>query len=338
VRSTCGDGRDAESLVMDVSIVIINYRTAELTIGALESVYPEIADDPRCTAIVVDNASGDDSADRIARAVAERGWSDRIQLVRSPVNGGFSAGNNVGIRHQPASAYLLLNSDARLRPGTLAGLRDALRTRIECGLVGPRMCGAEGETQISAFRVRSPVTEFLAAAGTGMIDRLFRRHLVAPPAPVESTEAQWVTFACVLVRHEVIEEIGLLDEGYFMYFEDIDFCRRARKAGWSVRYEPSVSAVHLKGGSSSVKKSMAQRRRAPAYYFASRSRYFAKFYGGTAGLMVTNLLWLGGRAIAWLREVAGNKSPHVCLGEARDNWRNWLHPLRAPEMPAGGAT
>jgi len=134
----------------------------------------------------------------------------------------------------------------------------------------------------------------------------------------------------------VIDQIGLMDENYFMYFEDIDYSRQIRKAGWRIMHEPNARVVHLRGGSSSVKAAMKARTRVPKYYYESRSRYFAKFYGGVLGLWMTNLLWLIGRTIAWVRELAGNKETDVCELEARDNWTNWLSPMRRPAPQKGG--
>jgi GT2 family glycosyltransferase len=127
-----------------------------------------------------------------------------------------------------------------------------------------------------------------------------------------------------------------MDDGYFMYFEDIDFARRARKAGWDIRYVPKANVVHLRGGTSSVKAAINERRRIPKYYYEARSRYFAKFYGGAPGLWFTNLLWTAGRTVSFLREVLRTKKPHTCENEFRDNWTRAMHPMRESVAPGGG--
>ena len=149
-------------------------------------------------------------------------------------------------------------------------------------------------------------------------------------------EPEWVSFACVLIREKVITDIGHLDDGFFMYFEDIDFARRARRAGWNVRYEPAARVVHLRGGSSPVKESKARRDRVPRYYYASRSRYFAKWYGGRLGIMLANTCWMGGRFVSWLMELLRRREPFHCAHEGRDNWINWLNPYRKPAALEGG--
>lgn len=124
-----------------------------------------------------------------------------------------------------------------------------------------------------------------------------------------------------------------MDEGYFMYFDDIDYCRRARNAGWTVLHWPDARVVHLRGGSGSVKSEVAARKRPRPYLYASRSRYFAKFYG-RFGLWVTNFCWLLGRSIAWIRELINNKQPHTCQYQEQDIWMNWKEPLKLPILPA----
>ncbi|MDY7107618.1 MAG: glycosyltransferase family 2 protein [Planctomycetota bacterium] len=316
-------------------VIVLNYRRAEMTIECLRSLVAPMSGRPDRCAVVVDNGSGDDSADRIGAAIDENGWSDWARLIPSPVNGGFAAGNNIGFGAETAQAYLLLNSDARLRPDTIDHLLASMDRHPEAGLIGPRLEGPDGEPQVSCFRYRTPISEMLVAAGTSLFDRLFSRFIVAAGLPQAPAESDWVSFACILIRREVIDQIGPMDEQYFMYFEDIDYARRARAAGWRVLYDPSARAVHLRGGTSSVKSAMKTRARVPKYYYESRSRYFAKFYGGAAGLILTNMLWLAGRSVAFARELVGHKRPHACQGEFVDNWTNWLDPLRPPS-PAGG--
>ncbi len=320
----------------ETCIIILNYRRAELTIECLRSVVSEVSGDPRRCAVVIDNCSGDGSADEIDEAINRNGWGEWASLVRSPVNGGFAAGNNIGFEAVEAEKYLLLNSDARLTKGAVDKLLAAAADNPEAGMIGPRLQGPEGEAQASCFRYRTPMSEFLAAAGTGALDRLFSNYVVAAAIPDEATEAEWVSFACILIRREVVEGIGLMDDGYFMYFADIDYARRAGRAGWRMMYEPTATAVHLRGGTSSVKRALTERARVPRYYYEARSRYFAKYYGGAGGVAMANGMWLLGRAAAGIRELLGNKRAHACAHAVRDNWTNWLQPMRAPTLPGGG--
>jgi len=319
-----------------LAVIVLNYRRAELTIECLKSLADEMAQHPDWCTVLVDNASDDGSAETLQHAIDTHGWSSWLTFIRSPDNTGFAGGNNLGFRAVDAEFYLLLNSDARVRTCALSTLLAEARAHPDAGLIGPQLQYPDGTPQISCFRYRSPVSELLAAAGTGVIDALLRRWVVAIELGDESARPQWVSFACILIRREVIEQIGPMDEGYFMYFEDIDFARRARAAGWQVRYAPRAKVIHLRGGTSSVKAAIRNRRRIPRYYYEARSRYFAKFYGGVAGLWLTNLMWTLGRCVALAREVVRHKKPHVCAGQWRDNWTNALHPMRGSKAPGGG--
>lgn len=317
---------------MDLAIVIINYRTPKLVMDCLQSLQPQI-DATRHRVILVDNDSGDDSVPILEQAIKDYHWETWVNFIPSPVNGGFSAGNNIGMKAITANAYLLLNSDTIVRTGAIASLERALTKHPEAGLISPRLEWPDETPQISCFRYHSAISQFIDAAATGPITKLLKAYDV--PIPISDTpfEPQWTSFACVLIRGEVIEQIGLMDEGYFMYFDDVDYCRRARNAGWKVLHWPDARVVHLRGGSGSVKSEVAARKRPRPYLYASRSRYFAKFYG-KIGLWVVNIFWLLGRSVAWIREMIGHKKPHTCEFQEQDIWMNWKNPFKLPILPA----
>lgn len=329
VRGKSVQGMDYQSTndPVRLAIVILNYRTPELVVDCLASLQGQVEPE-QDVVIVVDNASGDHSLAHIQQAIAQYQWDSWAKLLPSSVNGGFSAGNNLGIQAVNAQAYLLLNSDTVVRPGAIGELRKALDQHPEAGIISPRLEWPDGTPQISCFRYISPLSELIGAAGTGPVTKLLQSFEV--PLPVSNTPLtpDWTSFACVLIRHPVIQDIGLMDEGYFMYFDDVDYCRRAREAGWVTLHWPTARVVHLRGGSSPVKEAIAQRKRPKAYLYASRSRYFAKFYGGRLGLYIANCLWYLGRSIALLREWVGHKKNHACKHEAQDIWMNWKFPLK----------
>ncbi len=309
-----------------LAAVIVNYRTPELACGAARSLVGEI-DPAQDAAIVVDNASGDGSSERIEEELAKGGCRGLVRVVRARANGGFAAGSNLGIRSVDARFYLLLNSDAQLRPGALDALFAAAAARPEVGLLGPRLEGADGALQTSCFRYHSPASEMIHAAATSWVTRALARWDVPLPPGPGLAEPEWISFACVLIRREVIETAGLLDEGYFLYLEDVDYCRRARALGWRIAYVPEARALHLHGGSSGLPTALASRARAPAYLYDSRARYFTKYYG-RGGLWLANGLWTLARLVSLARELLGSKAPHVCEGEWADIWRGSPGPLR----------
>lgn len=308
-----------------LAVVIINYRSAALAVDCLASLDGQL-DPAQDEAIIVDNASGDGSPEEIERAITARRWWSWARVVRSPVNGGFSAGNNVGIKASTSRFCLLLNSDTIVRPGAIASMLKGMEANPDVGLLGPRLEWPDGAPQVNGRRFVSPISELLGAARFGPLTRALRRWAVTEGIASEPDRPDWLSFSCVLIRREVIERIGLMDEGYFMYYEDIEYCRRAKAAGWGCFIRRDAHVVHLKGGTSNVQSAAAERRRRPAYYYAARARYFAAHYG-VLGLWAANVLWALGRAIAVARAALGGRASDACPGEWRDNWRRCLSPM-----------
>ena len=317
---------------VDLAVIVLNYRTLDLTRDCLASLATEV--EPGIRVVVVDNASGDGSGERLASLVLERGWSDWATVLQSPVNGGFGAGNNFGIRSIHADAYVLLNSDTLVRPGALKSLREAMRLHPEAGIVGAGLVNVAGDQDYNAFRVPTPISEFIRAARTGPLTRMLRRHDPILPLTQEPFEPGWVGFACVLIRREVVDSVGLLDDDFFMYFEDLDYCVRATRAGWKILYWPAARIVHIHGASSGVTRDENWRHRAPRYYYESRARYFAKRYG-RRGLWLANCLFHLGRLVAAPRELLG-RSTELRDKEGLDIWINAGRPLQSrKESPSG---
>ncbi len=309
---------------LELLVVILNYKTPKLVIDCLESLKGQLTETRQ--AVVIDNASPDDSWEQLSA------WRDStapsfMTFVKSDVNGGFSAGNNIGIKHQAAKHYLLLNSDTIVRDGALEAMLAASKQLPQAGLISPRLEWPDATPQISCFRYHSPVSEMINAAATSVVTKLFRRWDVPIPVQEGRSFPQWTSFACVMIRREVIEQVGLMDEGYFLYFEDTDYCRMARDLGWDIVNVPEARVVHLRGGSSDVKKNIHKRSRLPAYYYASRARYFAKHYG-QIGLVFANLLWGVGRIVSLVRALFGKKEAVVCEKQYRDIWINFNRPMK----------
>ena len=286
-------------------IVIVNYRTAELAVDCLRSLSPQTGD-RRTRVIVADNASGDGSLERLATAIAGNGWSGWVELLALPRNGGFAYGNNAGIAAAlgpacPPDYVLLLNPDTLVRPGALSALVDFMDAHPRAGIGGSLLENAAGGVDCSAHRTPSPLGELDGAARLGPLSRLLRRHAVSPPARSEAHECDWVSGASMIIRREVIAAIGPMDEGYFLYFEEVDFCCRARASGWSVCYVPQSRVLHLEGASTGI-RAAAQRR--GAYWYDSRRRFFVKHHG-VGGLLLADLLWAAGRLSFLLRCALG---------------------------------
>ncbi len=261
-----------------VLTIILNWRTPEMTLrSAAEAVAAMI--DIKGAITIVDNDSGDGSEEIIRAAVIERGW-DRVRVIQSGHNGGFGAGNNVGIRAglpdggRPDFVYLL-NSDAFPEPDAIRQLRDQLSADPRRGIVGSSCHDESGRPLVSGFRFPSIGSELEDSARTGPITRLLRRYVVPQPIPTVPTLMDWVTGASLMMRQDMLDQIGLFDEGYFLYYEETDLCLRAVRKGWHVLNVPQSRITHI----GSVSTEMNEWARTPAYWFDSRWRYFRKNHG-----------------------------------------------------------
>jgi N-acetylglucosaminyl-diphospho-decaprenol L-rhamnosyltransferase len=267
---------------MKLLVVIPNYRVAQLTIECLRSIAEEIGRVPETHIAVCENGSGDDSAERIWKAIIDNGWDPWCSLTALDINLGFTGGNNfiIGPALQstdPPQYVLLLNADTIVRPYAFRALVDFMDRHPNVGIAGSRLEDPDGTAQRSAFRFPSPLSEFEGSIKFGLISRLLDRWVVASDVSPQACKTDWVAGASLMVRSEVFHNIGLLDGGYFTYFEDVDFCFNARKAGWSTWYVPASRVVHLVGQSSGV--TVKKPKRQPAYAFQARRRYFLKNCG-----------------------------------------------------------
>ncbi|WP_428243562.1 glycosyltransferase family 2 protein [Gynuella sp.] len=315
-----------------LAIVIVNYKTPAMVIDCLKSCMPELADiDSKV--IVVDNCSNDGSCEEIGRWIEDQHLHAQIEVIPSTENGGFSAGNNLGIKAVKAKYYLLLNSDTLVRKNAFKALLSAAKQDPHAGLISPRLEWPDASPQESCFRFHSPVSELINAARTGIVSHLLKNFVVAHKVRAEQAHYHWTSFACVMIKAEVFENIGLMDEGYFMYFEDSEFCYRAAMSGWKVLNVPDAHVVHLRGGSSPVKSQAHKRKRLPRYFYESRTRFFYQLYG-RSGLLAANILWILGTLISQSRRlIMPHKPRDVIEKQWRDIWVNFTNPLRSYVHP-----
>jgi len=264
-----------------VLIVIVNYSTPRLVIDCLRSLAPQIT--PATRVIITDNASPDDSVPQIQSAIAANHWSFAA-LMPLPKNGGFAYGNNAAIRpllaaNQLPPYILLLNPDTILLPNALAALTTFMDQNPQAAIAGSRLENPDATPQISAFRFPGILSEFESGFRLGLLTRLLSPIILAPPVQDVPHKTGWVAGASFLVRREVFEKIGLLDEAYFMYYEEVDFCLRAARAGFATWYVPQSRVIHLVGQASGINSAAVRPKRTPAYVFQSRRRYFVKNHG-----------------------------------------------------------
>jgi N-acetylglucosaminyl-diphospho-decaprenol L-rhamnosyltransferase len=267
---------------LDIAVVIVTYKSAALTIESLRSVAAErSAAGFQIRGVVIDNASGD--APAIAEAIESNGWGSWVTLVTAAKNGGFAYGNNLGIARayeaQVPSYIYLLNPDAQVRPGAIGTLARFLESHSEAGIAGSSFENLDGSDWPIAFHFPSLMSELLHGMELGPLMRLFKRWTVAQQMTKVPQPIDWICGASMLIRPAVLESIGGMDENYFLYFEETDFCYRAKKAGFATWYVPESRVMHIMGQSTTVTDQTKGPRRLPPYWFESRRRYFAMTYG-----------------------------------------------------------
>ena len=297
---------------MKLLAVVVNFKTPEMTVEALTALVRELRAIPGARGIVVDNDSADGSCEKILQSIASRGWSDLIEMVRSDRNGGFGFGCNVGIRRglaadAPPEYIYLLNSDAFPEPESVRKLVDFLDANPSVGIAGSYIHGPDGTPHETAFRFPSWQSELEATLGIGIVSRLLEKWVVALPIPKHPQQVDWLAGASMMLRRRVLEEVGLFDETFFLYYEEVDLCRRARLAGWTTHYIPESSVAHI-GSASTGMKDLG--KRTPAYYFDSRRHYFLKNHG-RAYLWLANLSWILGYSAGHIRRRLMNRPDRV---------------------------
>lgn len=288
--------------------VVLNWRTPDMTLRAvdyalraMQGLAGEI--------IVVDNDSGDGSFQKMADHAAAQGWTkgNRVRVVQSGRNGGFGAGNNVGIRaglsdgSKPDFVYVL-NSDAFPAPDAIQLLLRPLLADPTLWCAGSYIHGPEGEPHETLFRFPSIASEFESAIRFGPVTRLLRDRTIACPLPDQDTRADWISGASILMRQSVLDEMGTFDETFFLYFEETDLFLRAHRAGHQSQYVRDSHVMHI----GSVSTGMKEWARVPDYWFDSRLHYFVKNHGVAYAAAATCAHLLGG-SLNWLRRTLERK-------------------------------
>ena len=267
---------------MKLLAVILNYRTTALTIDCLRSLEPQIAGRGDARTVVVENGSGAGAEEELWAGIAKNGWSGWAELMPMPRNVGFTSGNNAAIGRALASAdppqyFLLLNSDTLLKAGAIDALIGFMDGRPRAGIAGSRLEYPDGRVQGTPFRFQGAASELDRGLEMGIASRLLTRWAARPPKPAAPAQVDWVAGASMMLRREMIDEIGLLDERFFAYFEDMDYCLSARRRGWETWYVPESRVIHLEGASSGIRADAEESP--PEYWFEARRQYFRKNYG-----------------------------------------------------------
>ncbi len=297
-------------------MVIVSFNTRELLRECIGRLHDQ-AGGVSYETIVVDNASRDGSADMVAFEFPD------VRLVRSQTNLGFACANNRGFEIARGRYIVLLNSDAFLEPGALALSVMHMEKNPRVGLGGARLVGRDGSWQPAARMFPSPLNELLMMSGLAANyprSHFFGRGDRTWADPCEAAAVDWVPGAYSIIRQEVLHRVGYFDERFFLYYEEVDLCRRIRAAGYEIWYWPDIVTVHL-GGESSRKVSGLELSSSGSQLTLWRMRsellYYRKHHGafGAWSAMLLETWWNRARALRNAR--FGNGAGRCKSREAR---------------------
>jgi GT2 family glycosyltransferase len=270
--------------VNDLSIVIVSWNCKQLLAGCLTSLRDHLPTRPK-ELIIVDNASSDGTPGMIRRDFPE------VVLIEGGSNLGFARGNNLGLAASTGQYICLINPDVEVTKECIPAMRGYMDTHREAGMLGPQIIGPDGLVQRSCMREPTFWNQFCRALALDTLagpSALFGGYLMNDFAHAHLREVPIINGCFWMVRREALLQVGTLDDRFWMYGEDVDWCRRFRCAGWKVVFYPEAKAIHYGGGSSknSSSSSYIQMQRA-------NLQYWRKYHGATSSLFYWCLLSFG---------------------------------------------
>jgi GT2 family glycosyltransferase len=277
------------SHMVDLSVVILSWNVRDLLRRCLKSVVGDVGlitdhcPEPKAShgltieVVVVDNASSDGSAEMV------RTEFPSVRLISNETNRGYTGGNNDGIAAASGRYVMILNPDAQVIGDALATMVAYADAHPEVGVLGPQLLDSDGSVQPSRRRFPTLMTALFESTWLQPLAPrgVLRRYYVLDRADDDTQEVDWLVGACLLVRREALQQVGGLDESFFMYSEELDWCRRIRQVGWKVVYLPKAQVIHHMGKSSD--QVVAQRH---IYFQTSKVRYFGKHHSALAASVV----------------------------------------------------
>ena len=272
----------------EISVIIVSYNTREMTLECLRTLMPELAG-IESEVFVVDNASHDGSVEAIRAAFPN------VQVIANSRNAGFGAANNEALAIARGQYFLLLNSDAFVRPGAVKVLLEAIKSHPSAAVVGPRLLNPDDSLQVSCYRFPSPLHSWAENLGLTSLfpnGRLFGDYRFWPHDQERAVD--WIVGACMLVRRSAFEQAGGFDDGMFMYVEETDWQKRIAAHGMAILFTPRALVMHRGGASGSTS-------RTSNFALKSIDYYMRKHYGVLGMLSVRASMAFGGlvRGITW---------------------------------------
>lgn len=270
-----------------VATIIVNYNTGAMVCRALDSLAKERTYLVNLSVVVVDNQSPNDSFSQIKQHIEKQSYGAWAKIILAEKNGGYAYGNNLGFSYyknkykdkpSPIEYYWLLNPDTYLRPKACLNLVNFLST-TDGAICGSRLEDPDGTPQISTFNFPNTISEILSGFSLGVLDKLFARYRVTRALTDTRETVDWVAGASLMIHQSVFKRVGLMDDKYFLYFEEVDYCLQVQRAGFKCWYVPESRIVHEVGAATGISDVRKRQPRRPTYWFDSRRRYFLKNHG-----------------------------------------------------------
>ena len=297
------------------TIVIVNYKVGEMVVKCLASLEQEVSEVAGTSVIVVENDSKDGSFEIIDQAIKDNQWQDWARVVASDKNGGYAYGNNVAINYTKThncetDFYWLLNPDTTVKPGSLRILLEFMSEHEKVGICGSSIEMEDGTPWLVCFNFPNILSELERGMRLGIVSKLLKRWKVPRKMTEKNEQVDWLPGASSLIRKQTFDDVGLLDDGYFLYYEETDFCYNALKKGWQCWYVPSSRIMHVGGASTGVSGSDSlkegRHKRVPQYIFDSRRRYFTKNHG-LLYTTIADFCWIFGYSVWSARRTLSRK-------------------------------
>ncbi len=301
---------------MDISVILVSYNTVEMTKVALSHLYSSLHD-LEMEVIIVDNASRDQSAKVL------RNEYPQITLLENNKNVGFGRANNQALPYIKSRYVLLLNTDAFVESDTISKTVQYMDVNQRCGILGVKLLGRDGILQPSCRFFPTPWNIFLNRTG---MDRIFKHTKMVDDMSWDHAsirDCDWVPGCYYLIRKEVIDQVGLFDPRYFLYFEELDHCFNAKKAGWHVTYYPYTSVVHIGGESAKSDGNITSKgRQISSLQIESELLYFRKNYGLNTVILNVFLVSLAD-SLQILIDIVKLRRPQRCIANFTHSLLVW---------------
>jgi GT2 family glycosyltransferase len=286
---------DLETPQIELSIVIVSWNVRSLLQRALRSIKQTWSPDSELEIIVVDNGSSDGTVEMITTDFPD------VRLIANKHNAGFTGGNNQGIRASRGRYILLLNPDTEVKDRALQAMTTYIESHPHTGLVGPQLRNPDGTIQSSRRQFPTIPILFLESTRLQFLapQLILTQYYLQDRSDAITQSVDWVTGAAMMVRRDVIEDVGYLDESFFMYSEELDWCRRIKSAGWDIVYYPAAEIIHYEGKSS--EQVLPARH---IYFESSKVRYAEKYHGAIVAWVLRR--WIMAQYV-WQTAVEGLK-------------------------------